>query len=58
MDKFYPSGQLCGERGYKNRETKDLSVREWNCPRCGARHDRDENAAMNILREGLRLLSA
>ena len=53
IDRFYASSQLCSICGYQNPDIKDMSVRTWICPECGAEHDRDINAAKNILAEGL-----
>jgi putative transposase len=57
IDPFFPSSQTCHVCGNKNPGTKDLGVRAWVCSECGAEHDRDVNAAKNILSEGLRLLA-
>lgn len=56
-DRFYPSSQTCSVCGEKWDGTKDLKVRKWECPHCGTALNRDTNAAINILNEGLRLLA-
>lgn len=56
INTYYPSSQTCNCCGYKYTATKDLSVRYWTCPSCGTYHDRDENAADNILAEGKRMV--
>ena len=54
IDRFFPSSQTCSVCGTVSPITKDLKVREWICPACGAHLNRDVNAAINILHEGLR----
>ena len=55
-DKWYPSSQLCSSCGFRFSGTKDLRVREWECPKCGIKHHRDQNAALNLRKNALLFL--
>lgn len=57
VNRFYPSSKTCHECGWVNQDL-NLSIREWTCPNCGTTHDRDQNASINILKEGLKILNS
>ena len=53
IDRYYPSSQICNICNYQNKKVKDLSIRKWECPICHTNHERDYNAAVNIMFKGL-----
>ena len=56
IDRFFPSSKMCSNCGWINQDLT-LNIREWICPSCGEKHDRDFNASKNILKQGLKILS-
>ena len=57
VSRWYPSSQTCSCCGFQDSRLKDLRIRDWTCPKCGAEHDRDVNAAINIRNEALKKAS-
>jgi len=55
VDKYFPSSQLCSICGYRKTDLL-LKTKSWICPNCGFKHDRDHNAAINIKKEGTRMI--
>jgi putative transposase len=58
VPRTYPSSQRCNCCGRQNRKVRDLTIRNWTCPACGTKHDRDMNAAVNILAKGLEMIES
>ena len=55
IDRYYPSSQVCSVCEFQNKELKNLSIRKYECPMCHTKHDRDFNASVNIMFEGLKI---
>ena len=54
VEQYYPSSQICSHCNYKNKEVKNLNIRKWTCPQCNNENDRDINASINIMDEGIK----
>lgn len=55
VDPYYPSSKTCSHCGNKTEKTNNLKIRNWECERCGNENDRDINASINIMFEGIKL---
>ena len=56
IDTYYPSSKTCSVCGNITNKTNNLNIRKWQCEKCGTKHDRDINASINIMFEGLKLM--
>ena len=56
VDRYFPSSQICSVCGFRKKDLT-LSIRNWTCPSCGVKHNRDINASINIKKEGMRIVS-
>lgn len=52
VDKYFPSSQICSNCGHRESKLKDVSIKYWKCEKCGYVHNRDVNAANNVLDKG------